>query len=151
MIKILVLIMTFLAFAKASDININTIATKAEKTGKHILVFVHTPYCGYCKRMIKTTLNADPVAAKIKKDFIFVDIDVSEDGLISYNSFKGSKREFANILDLEYYPSTYFIKKDDTVYEQAGYQDEKYFLKILNYVSEKAYEDMGIEEFKEVK
>ena len=150
MIKKLILIISLLAFASATDININKSISKAKKQDKHILIFVHTPYCGYCKRMKKTTLNADIVTAKIKKDFIFVDIDVSQDGIVYFNDFKGSKKEFKNFLGLEYYPSTFFVNKEgEDIYDQAGYQDRDTFLNILNFVSKEAYEEIGIEDFKD--
>jgi len=150
MIKKIILIFSLLAFASAANLDINKAIKEAQKLDKHILIFVHTPYCGYCKRMFRTTLNADIVTAKIKKDFIFVDIDVSEDGVIYFNDFKGSRREFKNFLGLEYYPSTFFVNKEgEDVYDQAGYQDRDTFLNILNFVSKTAYEEIGIEDFKE--
>ena len=150
--KLLILLLLIFSLANAEDANLDSLVAQAEKENKHLLVFFHQPYCGYCRRMINNTLNNNAVKAKIQKDFIYVDIDIRENGTVLLNDFKGSKREFARYLDYDAYPSTVFIDKHgEMIYAQAGYQDEEYFLKILYYISSVSYDDMGIEEFKGVK
>jgi len=149
---LLTLIFFLLSIANAQEVNLNTIVNKAKEENRHIVVFFHRPYCGYCSKMIRDTLGADSVSVKIKKDFIYVDIDIKDTGLLIFNNFKGSRREFARYLDYNVYPSTIFIDKNgEMIYAQAGYQNEEEFSKILSYVHSNAYEDMGIEEFKEEK
>ena len=150
--KLLILLLALFSLARAQDVNLDSLVTQAQEENKHILVYFHQPYCGYCRRMKNNTLNDSAVKEKIKKDFIYVDIDIREDGTVVLNDFKGSKREFARYLDYDAYPSTVFIDKNgEMIYAQAGYQDEEYFLKILYYISTVSYDDMGIEEFKGVK
>ena len=150
--KLLLLFLVLFSFAKAQEVNLDSLVTQAKEENRHILVYFHQPYCGYCRRMKNNTLDNSAVKAKIKKDFIYVDIDIKEHGTVVLNDFIGSKREFARYLDYDAYPSVVFIDKHgEMIYAQAGYQDEKYFLKILNYISSVSYEDMGIEEFKGVK
>jgi thioredoxin-related protein len=150
--KLLIFLLLLLSFARAEDINLDSLVAKAKEENRHILVYFHQPYCGYCKRMKRNTLDNDAVKAKISKDFIYVDINIRDHGTVVLNDFKGSKREFARYLDYDAYPSVVFIDKHaEMIYSQAGYQNEEYFLKILNYISSVSYEDMGIEEFKGVK
>ena len=150
--KLLILLLVFVSFATAQDVDLDRLVSQAKEENKHILVYFHQPYCGYCRRMKKNTLNNSAVKAKIKKDFIYVDINIRDEGTVVLKDFKGSKREFARYLDYDAYPSVVFIdNKGEMIYAQAGYQNEEYFLKILGFVSSTSYEDMGIEEFKGVK
>jgi len=149
--KLLILMLALLSFAKASDINFNALSLQAKEEKRHILVFFHSPGCGFCVRMQRNTLNTDAVKSKIKKDFIYVDINIDDYGVVLYKDFRGSRGNFARYLDYDVYPSVVFIDgKNEMIYAQAGYQDRETFLKILSYISAKAYEDMGIEEFKEM-
>ena len=149
MVKAIVFIATLISLLSASNINIDNIAKGAEKSNKHILIFLHKPHCGFCERMIKQTLKDEWISEKIKKDFIFVDVDISKTGDVTYKNFKGSKREFAKFLGYDFYPTTIFIdNKNEVIYVQPGYQDEMNFLDILEYIDSNLYEDMSIEDFK---
>ena len=139
----------FLSFAKADNIDFNALSLQAKEEKKHIVVFFHSPGCGFCTRMQRHTLNTETVKTKIKNNFIYVDINIDDYGVVLYKKFRGSRGNFARYLDYDVYPSTVFIDgNNEMIYAQAGYQDKKTFSKILSYISENAYEDIGIEEFK---
>lgn len=149
MIKIFILLVFVFSISYAENIKIDTIFSEAKKSHKHVLIFLHKPNCGYCERMIDFTLENEKVSLKIKKDFIFVDINIADAGKVSFKNFKGSKRDFAKFLGYDFYPSTIFISGNkEVVYSQPGYQDEDKYLKILSYVGSYSYEEMSIEEFK---
>ncbi len=149
MIKVFILLVLIFTISSANDIKIDTIFGEAKKSHKHVLIFLHKPNCGYCERMIDFTLESEKVDLKIKKDFIFVDINIADAGKVSFKNFKGSRRDFAKFLGYDFYPSTIFMNKDkEIVYSQPGYQDESKYFKILSYISSHSYEEMGIEEFK---
>ena len=148
--KILISVLALLSFANASNIDFNALSLQAKKENKHILVFFHSPGCGFCTRMQRNTLNTDAVKTKIKNNFIYVDINIDDYGVVLYKDFRGSRGNFARYLDYDVYPSVVFIDgKNEMIYAQAGYQDRETFSKILSYINARAYEDMGIEEFKE--
>ncbi|MDO8453068.1 MAG: thioredoxin fold domain-containing protein [Sulfurimonas sp.] len=149
MIKVFILLVFIFTISSANDIKIDTLFSEAERSHKHVLIFLHKPNCGYCERMIDFTLQNEKIALKIKKDFIFVDINIADTGKVSFNNFEGSKRDFAKYLGYDFYPSTIFINsKKEIVYSQPGYQDEDKYFKILSYIDSHSYEEMGIEEFK---
>jgi len=148
--KILILLFALFSFANGSDIDFNTLSAQAKKENRHIVVYFHSPGCGFCTRMQRNTLNTDAVKTQIKNDFIYVDINIDDYGVVLYKDFKGSRGNFARYLDYDVYPSTIFIDgNNEMIYAQAGYQSKAEFLKILSYIKAKSYEDMGIEEFKE--
>lgn len=133
----------------ADDIKIDTILNEAKKSHKHMLIFLHRPNCPYCERMIEFTLDDEKIAHKIKKDFIFVDINIADAGEVSFKNFKGSRQDFAKFLGYDFYPSTIFLSSNkDLVYAQPGYQEEDKYFKILRYINSRSYDEMELEDFK---
>ncbi len=148
MLKFLLLIAIFTA-SGADSIDIDRLLINAKKSHKHVLIFLHKPHCSFCENMILFTLPEDEIAEKIKKNFIFVDIDIADSGEVIFDDFKGTKHEFAKSLGFNFYPSSVFIDDDEeVVYGQAGYKDEDQFLKTLRFVESRSYTDIGIDDFK---
>jgi thioredoxin-related protein len=93
--------------------------------------------------MQEWTFDDDKVMEAIKKDFIFVDINVRDEGFISFDGFNVSKLKFAKEIGYPMYPSCLFFDKNgELVYDEVGYRDEIKFLKTLKIVSSKAYNDI---------
>ena len=135
------MIVTGIVFA--GDINLDKLVAEAKKSNKHILVYLHITGCNYCLNMEEFTFDDDKVKAAIKKDFIFVDINVRDKGLISFNNFKVSKIKFAKEIGYAMYPSCLFFDKNgELVYDEVGYRDEKKLLETLKLVRIKAYNDI---------
>ncbi len=138
-----------LAIGSADDINIDTTFGEAKKSHKHVLIFLHKPDCNYCETMIEFTLTDEKIEQKIKKNFVFVDINTGDSGVVTFDNFKGTRKEFAEDLGYNFYPSSVFMDENkDEVYAVAGYKDEKDFLSILRFVESDSYEGMSIEDFK---
>ena len=129
----------------ANDVNLNQLIVEAEKTNKHLLVYLHITGCDYCLNMEEFTFDDEAVIAAIKKDFIFVDINVRDEGLISFDGVNVNKLKFAKEIGYPMYPSCLFFDKNgELVYDEVGYRDEIKFLKTLQLVSSKAYDDIEI-------
>jgi len=127
----------------AADVNLDQLVKEAKKTNKHILVFLHITGCNYCLKMQEFTFDDEKVEAKIKKDFIFVDINVRDEGVVSYDNMKVSKLKFAKEIGYPMYPSCLFFDQNgELVYDEVGYRDEVKFLDTLKLVSTKAYNDI---------
>jgi len=127
----------------ANDVNLDQLVVEAKKTNKHILVFLHITGCNYCLKMEEFTFDDEKVELAIKKDFIFVDINVRDDGLVSYDNIKVSKLKFAREIGYPMYPSCLFFDQNgELVYDEVGYRDENKFLETLKLVSSKAYNDI---------
>jgi len=135
--------MTVVSIVFANDVNLDKLVIEAKKTDKHILVFLHITGCNYCLRMEEFTFDDDKVKAAIKKDFIFVDINVRDKGLVSFDKMKVSKLKFAKEIGYPMYPSCLFFDQNgELVYDEVGYRDEVKFLDTLQLVSTKAYNDI---------
>ncbi len=149
MIKIFLILVAAFTISSADNINLDTIIGKAKKSHKYVLIFLHRPNCSYCETMIEFTLPDEKIVQKIKKNFIFVDIDIGDSGEVTFDDFKGTRQEFAKELGYNFYPSTVFIDENkEIVYGVAGYKDEEEFLNILRFVKSHSYEEMDIEDFK---
>ena len=132
-----------IGMAFANDINLDKLVVEAQKSNKHILVFLHITGCDYCLRMQEFTFDDEMVNAAIEKDFIFVDINVKDEGFVIYDNFKVSKLKFAKETGYPMYPSCLFFDKNgELVYDGVGYKDEDKFLKILKSVSSKSYDEI---------
>ncbi len=137
------MILTVVSITFANDVNLDKLVIEAKKTNKHILVFLHITGCNYCLKMQEWTFDDDKVIAAIKKDFIFVDINVRDKGLVSFENMKISKLKFAKEIGYPIYPTCLFFDKNgELVYDEVGYRDEEKFLKTLQLVSSKAYNDI---------
>ena len=137
------MIMTVVSMNFANDVDLDQLVVEAKKTNKHILVFLHITGCNYCLKMQEWTFDDEMVIADIKKDFIFVDINVRDEGLVSFDNFKVSKLKFAKEIGYPMYPSCLFFDQNgELVYDEVGYRDEGKFLETLKIVSSKAYNDI---------
>lgn len=139
------MLLSVVSMTLANDINLNQLVVEAEKTNKHLLVYLHMTGCDYCLNMEEFTFDDEMVIAAIKKDFIFVDINVRDEGLISFDGVKVNKLKFAKEIGYPMYPSCLFFDKNgELVYDEVGYRDEIKFLKTLQFVSSKTYNDIDI-------
>lgn len=127
----------------ASDVNLDNLVLEAKKTNKHILVFLHITGCNYCLKMQEFTFDDEKIEKSIKKDFIFVNINVRDEGIVSFDGSKMSKLQFAKESGYPMYPSCLFFDKNgELVYDEVGYRDEVKFLNTLKLVRTKAYDDL---------
>ncbi len=141
--RLVLLLLTVVSITFANDVDLDQLVLDAKKTNKHILVYLHITGCNYCLKMQEWTFDDDKVIEAIKKDFIFVDINVRDKGLVSFDNMKITKLKFAKEIGYPMYPTCLFFDKNgELVYDEVGYRDEEKFLKTLQLVSSKAYNDL---------
>jgi thioredoxin-related protein len=133
----------------ARNIDINTIIKNSIGKSKYLFIFLHRTDCGYCESMQTFTLDDDPIKELIKKDFVFLHINISEDDVVKYKNFSGNGRNFAKYVGYNIYPSSLFLNSEnEIIYATAGYQDKDQFLVTLKYVDSGAYKKMDYQAFK---
>ena len=141
--RLILILLTVVSITFANDVNLDDLVVEAKKTNKHILVYLHITGCNYCLNMEEFTFDDEMVIAAIKKDFIFVNMNVRDDGVVIYDNFKVTKLKFAKKIGYPMYPSCLFFDKNgELVYDEVGYRDEIKFLETLKIVSSKAYNDI---------
>jgi thioredoxin-related protein len=152
MLKSLSKIFLFILIAQnllfAREINIDSLIKEAAVSSKHLFVWLHKTDCGYCDSMKEFTLDDDTVKDFVDKRFVFLHINIYEKDSVYYKDFKGDGRSFAKLVGYNFYPtSLFFNDKGKLIYAAPGYQDEKIFFTILNYIDSKSYEKMEFEVF----
>ena len=148
-IKILIFILIPIGGVSA-DINIDKESADANKTKKHVMLFLHKDNCGYCEKM-EFQLDEKEISKAIKKDFILLDINRDDDESVSYQDFNGTNRQFLKALGVDFYPSMVFINGcgNKIIYDVSGYRNSKKLMTILNYISSKSYKKMTLEDFRD--
>ncbi|SFV50425.1 Thioredoxin [hydrothermal vent metagenome] len=148
-IKILIFALYIPLLGISADINIDKESADANRTKKHVMLFLHKDNCGYCEKML-FQLDEKAISKAIKKDFILLDINRDDEESVSYQDFNGTNRQFLKALGVDFYPSMVFINgSNKIIYDVVGYRDSKKTLTILNYVSSKSYKKMTLEDFRD--
>ncbi|MBD3381158.1 MAG: thioredoxin fold domain-containing protein [candidate division Zixibacteria bacterium] len=102
---------------------------KASKDSVHVAVFFETTWCGYCKKMHKTTLTDERIISMLNEDFVAVQVDGDRQ--------KNLVRDYG----VRGYPSTWFLKPDASKIAPApGYWPTEDFYWLLRYIKDSAYE-----------
>jgi thioredoxin-related protein len=148
LIKILIFL-PILGLSTDIDTDINQASVDANRTKKHLMLFLHKDNCGYCEKMI-FQLDEKNISRAIKKDFILLDINRDDDEVIRYEDFNGTNRQFLKALKVDFYPTMVFINgSNKIIYNVHGYRDSKKLITILSYISTKSYKKMSLEDFKD--
>jgi len=147
--KALILILLIQTTGVARDINIDKLVQKAKFSNKHLFLFLHKTNCGYCENMIEFTLDDNTVKELIKKRFLFIQININENDVVTYKQFQGNGKDFAKHVKYNFYPTSLFFDDDNDIsYAVPGYQDEKTFDAILNYIDSKSYQKINFRKYK---
>ncbi len=132
--------------------------SKIEK--KKIVVAVYTSWCGWCKKMDKTTFNKAHIATYLNDNFYAVHFDAEQKESIEfqgkvykYVSPSNGKRgyhEFASAMTMGRmsYPSTIFFDENiDLIQPIPGYQDIPTFEMIMTYFGDDYYKKVPWDQY----
>lgn len=147
LVKFLLAISLSVKLFASGDININVIDEDAKKTNKITMVFFHMTHCPYCNRMLEEMYEKEDAMSVINQSFYYVDINIDDDAIITYNKFKGTAAEFASYYDIKMYPTILFIDHGRIIYYVHGYRNEEKFNFIMKYVASRSVDKMDLLEF----
>ena len=149
--NLLIISLLFSIFLNGADAELDKSSALAKKEQKHVMLFLHKNYCGYCENMF-LHLDDEDISKAIEKDFILLDINRDEDEeTVSYQGFKGTNPEFLKELGVDFYPAMIFINGENKIiFDVSGHRKPHKIMTILNYISTKSYENnMSLEEFRD--
>lgn len=146
---------------KSPEVNWVTFEEAVElnkKDPKPVLIDVYTDWCGWCKKMDKTTYQNDLLVKYINENFHAVKLDGEEkkDIVFKDHTFKFKKQgkrgynEFvAALLDGKLsYPTTVFMNKEMKLLDRVpGYLNEKIMEQITAYFANEKYKSVKWEDF----
>ena len=149
--NLLIISLLFSIFLNGADYELDKSSALAKKEQKHVMLFLHKNYCGYCENMF-LHLDDEDISNAIEESFILVDINRDEeDESVSYQGYTGTNPEFLKELGINFYPTMIFISGENKmIFEVSGYRKPHKIMTILNYISSKSYENnMSLEEFRD--
>jgi thioredoxin-related protein len=129
-----------------------------KKKPKKIFIDVYTDWCGWCKKMDKSTFMDPSVVKYVKEEFYAVKLDAEDKNNIIFKNkvFKHNDQQKANELAVLFlngemsYPSiVYLDEKLNVIQTMGGYVDGNQFNMVLHYFGQNAYKKKkSLEEFK---
>jgi thioredoxin-related protein len=122
---------------------------EARRAQKPLLVDVYTDWCGWCKRMDKTTYADPDVRDYVQGAFVPARVNAEDDKRkASYLGKTRTYRQFADTFRISGYPTTLFLAPDGQLITQLpGYVKPGAFLTVLRYVAEGHYRTQSWESF----
>ncbi len=122
---------------------------RAENEEKPILVNFTTSWCGYCKKMNRTTFKEPEVIKMLNGNFVSIKVDGDSREMLDIDGYKISERDLTiGEYRVRGYPSYWFLKPDgEKVGNLPGYQQADIFLEVLFFVKEGLYDKMSFEEY----
>lgn len=163
---LLLLIFTLVAF-RFSDkdkkgkepinwISIQEAERLSKKQPRKIVIDIYTDWCGWCKKMDKSTFADEKVAKYVNKNFYAVKLDAEtkEEIVLNGKTYRYNPQYKVNELAAELlqgklgYPSTIYLdEKFNMLAPVMGYYDVKEFDKLLRYYGENHHKKMSYEAF----
>ena len=141
---------------KIKWLTIEQAAERIKKEPRKVVIDVYTDWCGWCKKMDKSTFTDPEVAALVNKHFYAVKLDAEGKDPITLNghtyTFKPDYRshELAVALlqgKMSYPTTVYLDEKFNMLAPVPGYLDAKTFSKVLRYFGEDHHKTMKWQEY----
>jgi len=71
-------------FAQIKEYSFESVEQAVDKDPKHIVIFIHTDWCGYCKSMENTTFKNPKIINKLNTDFYFITFNAEKQETITF-------------------------------------------------------------------
>ena len=153
---------TYLPAAEGAAVHAKTVAPKEEgvkwltieqaqelnkKKPRKIFIDVYTDWCGWCKRMDKTTFNHPKVAKYLNDNFYPVKLDAEQNANIIFKDqvykmgARGTHDLAVSLLagQMSYPTTVYLDEKLNVISPIPGYMEAKQFNALLHFINTEAY------------
>ncbi len=121
---------------------------KAKKEKKHIMVHFYANWCGWCKRMDKTTFSDEQIRKMLNGDFVAVKVNAESAEKVKVDGKEMTLRQLAGEYNARAYPDTWFLKPTgERIGERKGYVEADEFQYILMWVKDDQYDKIGFAEY----
>ncbi|WKN43619.1 thioredoxin family protein [Tunicatimonas pelagia] len=121
--------------AKLNKINwltIEEVQTLSEKEPRKVIMDVYTDWCGWCKKMDKTTFSDEKVAAYVNENFYAVKLKADSNDKVTFKGQEFSKGELARALRVTGYPTVVFFDESFARFQPvSGFRPAGDFLELL--------------------
>ena len=134
---------------KQSFLEIAEDVEEANEAGKHVILYFHLEDCPYCSKMIEDSFKNSSYTDFLQERFDTIAINVKGDREIVFNQeVTLTEKELSQHLQVRYTPTLLFLNKDNTpVLRLNGYRSVAGFKYALDFVNEKAYQQMNLSRY----
>jgi len=122
---------------------------KAKAEGKPVIIDFYTDWCGYCKKMDRSTFQDPKIVGFMKDKFVAVRVNGDEKTkMVSHEGEMMSERTLTKAYGVRGFPTFWFLDSEGKKIGPApGYKSTDNFLPLLEYVSGSHYKPMSYEHF----
>lgn len=109
----------------------------SEKEPRKVIMDVYTDWCGWCKKMDKTTFSDEAVVDYVNKNFYAVKLNAEGNEKINFKGQEFTNAELARALQVSGYPTIVFFDEDFSRFQPlSGFRKADEFHKILKMFNE---------------
>lgn len=123
----------------------------AREEDKHIFINFTSNWCGYCKKMDRTTFKETEIIKMLNEDFVSVKVNGDSKKELNVDGYKITERDLARSeYGVRGYPSFWFLKPNgEKLGVLPGYQKADVLLEVLFFMKTGLYNKMTFNEFLE--
>jgi thioredoxin-related protein len=120
---------------------------KAEAEGKHVFINFTTSWCGWCKKMNKTTFKEPSIIQMLDDKFVSVKVDGDSKHELDIHGYKITEQNLTRgEFGVRSYPTYYFLTPDGgKVGAARGYQPKDQLAQYLTYVADRKYDTTKVQ------
>lgn len=121
---------------------------KAQTKPKKIFIDVYTDWCGWCKKMDKSTFSNEKIVKILNNDYYAVKLNAESKKAIEVKGESTTPRKVAREYNVSAYPTTVYLDENQKLIQAVpGYQNAENLDMILNYFGGDFYKNTSWKEF----
>ncbi len=117
---------------KINWISIDKAQELSKTNPRKVFIDVYTDWCGYCKKMDRTTFSEQEVVDYVNENYYAVKLNAESSKKIKFNGKDMTEAYLARYLRVSGYPTIVFVdEKFENIQPYPGYRNASQFKRIL--------------------